>query len=632
VVALGALVGLLVASAPACSGSSGDDFSIDLLPDDGGIRGLTTIVVSPPSTTLSLVPGDTATTTLRATGLFDNGQSRDVTSYVTWAVDSSSADVALGKFTTGNGGNYVVTALSGSVRGTATVKVTLAGDLVDGGFDPSKKDKLGGTPGATATPNVVYPLAGTLFPTNVAPIDVQVERGAPSQTLARVAFKVDGVLDVKLYTKCVPIDGSATGCSIVLSQKVCSMLADANESGPLTATLRLAADDGSALAETTIAAEWTRSRLTGGLYYWTTLRAPTGDKTAIARFDFDRGTFVPETYWTNDDSPPLSSGEKNPCAGCHAVSRDGTKLALTFGGSDASAWELVDVAKKSSIATRNTDPIGKGFATMTTFSPDASKLVTSFRGTLTMRVADATAADQGSLFADTTDEAKTHPFWSPNGRSFSFVSWQPGKNGASDSTNGDIERGGQIWIAPSDGTKMTGKGTLLVPREAGKTSYYPAISDDGAFVVFNRSSCDGPAKPAGYGPDACDGYDDASARVALVPASGGAVIDPQKLNGKETFSNSWPRWSPDHGSFQSKPIYWVAFSSRRPYGLRLAGSTKGEGSPQLWFAAVSLESGKLVLGDPSFSPFWLPGQNLDMKNPTGNHVPQWAVAAVPRVK
>ena len=35
----------------------------------------------------------------------------------------------------------------------------------------------------------------------------------------------------------------------------------------------------------------------------------------------------------------------------------------------------------------------------------------------------------------------------------------------------------------------TGAAKLLVPRVAGKSSYYPAISDDGKFVVFNQSSC-----------------------------------------------------------------------------------------------------------------------------------------------
>jgi hypothetical protein len=77
--------------------------------------------------------------------------------------------------------------------------------------------------------------------------------------------------------------------------------------------------------------------------------------------------------------------------------------------------------------------------------------------------------------------------------------------------------------------------------------------------------------------------------------------------------------------FRGKPLYWVAFSSQRPYGLRLAGATDGSAVPQLWFAAVVLNEN----GDPSFAPVWLPGQNSDIAHPTGNHVPQWVTKAVP---
>ncbi len=619
----------VAATAPACS-SSTQDTAIDLLPDDAGIRGLVGLTVTPASTSLAIVPGATAAMTLVATGKFDDGGLRDVTRYVSWSAGTSAADVIEGRFSTTNGGIYTVTATSGTQRASATVRVMLSGPIFEAGFDPAKKGALDGAPSAAVAPTVVYPLAGTLFPANVAPVDVQLRRGAAAQTLARVALKVDGALDVLVYTKCEPIAGAADGCSVILSSKLCTMIAEANETGPLVAAVRLAAPDGASTGEAALGAEWTRSRLGGGLYYWTTIRMPTGDKTAIKRFDLDKSPFAPETYWTNDDSPSLASGEAKPCAGCHAVSRDGKKLALTFGGSDASSFELVDVAKKSAIALRNTDT--KGFATMTTFSPDGARLVNSFRGQLTLRTADDKLTALGTLFADTTDEAKTHPFWSPNGKSFAFVSWQPGKNGASDSTNGDIERGGQIWIGPSDGSAMTGKATLLVPREPGKTLYYPAISDDGSLVAFNRSSCDGPARTAGYGPDACDGYDDASARIALVLASGGPSVDLAKVNGTDTWSSSWPRFSPDHGTFQGKPIYWIAYSARRPYGLRIAGSTKGESSPQLWFAAISVETGKPIGLEPAYAPFWLPAQNVDDKTPTGNHVPQWAAVAVPRVK
>ena len=99
------------------------------------------------------------------------------------------------------------------------------------------------------------------------------------------------------------------------------------------------------------------------------------------------------------------------------------------------------------------------------------------------------------------------------------------------------------------------------------------------------------------------------------------------------FDNSWPRWSPDNGTFRGQKLYWLAFSSRRPYGMQVNYnvpplSTK----PQLWFGAVLI--GGELFQDPSSPPVWLPAQNptpaggVPNQVPTGNHVPQWVKVAV----
>lgn len=625
-------LGAAVSALPACGSSSPaapSDLDGGAPPAEGGvIDGIASLAITPATSTLTLAPGGVATTKLTATGTFKDGTTRDVTASVSWSTDATFSSIDRGAFTTHAPGTITVNATSGSVGAKATIKVSVSGDVVVSGFDPSKKAVFDGTPSTGAAPTVAYPLAGALIPGNLAPVDVQLKKGNGAQSLVRLAFKVEGVLDVKVFAACTAIDGAADGCSVLLDDVMCALLAGASEAGPLVTTIRMADGSGGNLGEVALKdVAWTTSPLGGGLYYWTTINSSGGTKTAINRFDLDHPQTPPVTYFTEDDAPPLAGGGDHPCVGCHAVSHDGRKLALIFGGSDPSNFELVQVTGKSPIATRNTDPAG--YATFTTFGPDGNRIVNAFRGALTLRAADATLADVGALFGDTTDELKSHPYWSPDGKSFTFVSWKPNENGAGDSKNGDLVRGGQIWIAPSDGAQMTGKGTALVPRAAGKTSYYPTISDDGAFVAFNQSSCDGPPRKDGYGLDPCDGYDDASARVKLVAATGGAPIDLANLNGAATWTNSWPRFSPGHGSFRGKTIYWVAFSSKRPYGLRLSGSESGDAKPQLWFAAVSIEPGKPASIDPSFAPVWLPLQNPDATHAAGNHVPQWAVAAVP---
>jgi hypothetical protein len=283
-------------------------------------------------------------------------------------------------------------------------------------------------------------------------------------------------------------------------------------------------------------------------------------------------------------------------------------------------------------------------------------LVQSLQGQLQLRAADATLANEGGpLFAATgTDTALTMPFWSPKGDLLSFVGYAPAGSPAYDpgDLNGNETVGAQIWTASVTGTTF-GSPKLLVPRVSGASEYYPAVSDDSALVVFNESSCAGPASPGadGYGEGPCDGYDDPSARLRLVAASGGAPVELDRASGRtaqwptsSTWTNSWPRWAPAHGVFQGKNLYWVAFSSRRPYGAVLAGSEDGSTQPQLWFAAVTIDPSGPLSGDPSFAPVYLPQQNnalpepldggapsvaVDAGSPKGNHIPQWVVKYVP---
>ncbi|MGZ3427601.1 MAG: hypothetical protein ACXVCV_13175, partial [Polyangia bacterium] len=366
-------------------------------------------------------------------------------------------------------------------------------------------------------------------------------------------------------------------------------------------------------------------------YYWTTLPPSQNQgNTGIARYDFAGDASKPQIVYTDKGSPADHSGG-DTCVGCHAITHDGKRMALTIGGSSPSDWKLLDVSSLSRLALRNQGP--DGFATETTFSPDGSRMVNMYRGDLTLRGTDASLANQGPILTTSVPEKKTDAFWSSDGRLFALVGWQPGQFGAppaSDSLalDGDVKSGGQIWIAPSDGQTITDQAVPLVPRAAGVTSYYPCISDDDALVVFNQSSCSGPSTNRGYGDGPSDGYSDPSARLFLVVPAGGMPTALDRASGPPNSTSSWPRFSPDHGSFRGKRLYWVAFSTKRAYGLQL--NLGGTLTPQLWFAAVAVADGESFgTGDPSYPPAWLPGQNPDPSAPNGNHVPQWVSTAVP---
>jgi len=655
------LVLALAAGAGACGGTPPSSFPAG---DDGGapgddstapppIQGLTSITVTPATSSLSLkypvaAPGVTAQ--LTAQGTFGDGHTADVTSSVSWSVSPFGlAQASGGAFASEAPGAYAVVAVSGTVTSApATVTVSLKGSVVGQGI---AQGDLDGTP-AGAAPTVAYPLDGALFPYQLGPIEFQVVPTSPSQTEARIAFEGD-TIDLTVYEPCVPIPSAAIagGCTVTVPPDLEPILDGASEGSKLTETVRLAAPGGGSLVESKpLGARWSRSKLSGGLYYWSADIA-TGN-TLIMRYDLDTPGTPPQQYFTqtgvngalSDEQnmdPPASSGSTQ-CMGCHAISLDGTKIGLTFGGSAPALFALVDVASKKTIATRlfpSDTNAGQPFAAFTAFSPDGASILQSVRGNLWVRSADATLATLSAtpLFSGALggDLAST-PFWSPKGDLLAFTGWVPNpslsaSNDPSD-TNGDETPNAEIWITSATGTTF-GTPTKLVPRVTGKSEYYPAISDDSQLVVFNESSCSGPGAPAGevYGLNPCDGYDDASAHVRLVSAKGGTPVDLDNASEHGTWSSSWPRFAPSHGTFQGKSLYWIAFSSRYPYGATLPGTNNPptkDTEPQLWFAAISVDPSGSFSGDPSFAPVWMPLQNPQTA-PRGNHSPQWVTKAVP---
>ena len=524
---------------------------------------------------------------------------------------------------------------------TESVPSPLALTEVGSGFRSSDVAKLDGNPVTGAVPAIAYPQDRALFPANFGPITVQVSKTSSSQALARLRWTGNGV-DARYYAVCEAGPGSTTACYVTVPLTFTAELVAPSQVTDITLEARLADLDGGALsASKPIKMLWASAALSGGVYYWTTIPTPAGrakGMTGIARYDFGQETWSRQVVYVGDASSPKNHSTSDHCVGCHAISPDGTKLALALGGSSVSDFMVLDVATKTILALKNSGP--GGFATFTTFAPDSVHMINMYRGDLYLRQVNAGPPDagvsDGTTILDSMTEKKTDPFWSADGNLFAFTSWVPGQNSAlsatnSDGLNGDTKAGGQIWVAGSDGTTVSGQPRLIVPRAAAVTSYYPALSDDSNLMVFNQSSCSGPPTPGTYGVNPCDGYDDPSARLFIVPPGGGAPIALDNANGTGANSNSWPRFSPDHGTFRGQRLYWIAFSSRRPYGLQVnTGTTVADpGKPQLWFTAVAVDDGGFPTHDPSFPPIWLPGQNPDQTLPNGNHVPQWVRKVVP---
>ncbi len=504
---------------------------------------------------------------------------------------------------------------------------------------------------------------------------------ASGQNAARINFTVDPVVNVNYYALCQP--GAGTGCYIDLPLELTQLFVAVSEKSNVQVTARVGGLGAPLTESAPIGVAWANVPLSGGLYYWTTLapgivpgymppnnadNTPGTTGTGIQRYDFgEDGATGPQLVYTDRGKSPTFLGsppataDNAQCIGCHAISSDGKTMALTIGGSSAPDFALLDLttlsftvlnAAASAGVTSMTDiNYYKQFratkvATDTTFGPMGDVMVNMYQSKLYLHGTTASLTNEGEVAGGFVDPYKSDPFWSQTGKYFVFTSFaQPDVSVPyynPTGLNGDMKRGGQISIATATMTGINDDAKVLVPRENNITKYYPAVSNDDALVVYNQSSCG--VDPdvytnlttgvGVYGAQTCDGYDDSSASLWLTTPMGARPQRLDNANGGQTpYDNSWPRWSPDNGTFRGTKLYWLAFSSRRPYGLQVNTGAAMSTKPQLWFAAV-LVGGELTL-DPSSPPVWLPNQNptptggLPNGVPTGNHVPQWVKVAVP---
>jgi hypothetical protein len=404
--------------------------------------------------------------------------------------------------------------------------------------------------------------------------------------------------------------------------------------------------------------------------------------TQIQRYDFSQTNPIPQVVWTDDggpgSTPPYDGAPqawnggqgKGHCIGCHTITNDGRFMALTIGGSsttDGANWTLLDIQNQklelinppgsglpdtngNASASPISDPQdywksyrNEGYATETSWGPGGDVMVSMYSSklyfnTVTVNGASATVTRQGLAFptsAAKIDLYQSDPFWSHDGSKFVYTSFnQSSPNGG---LNGDLKLNGQIVMASATPGAVNDDAAVLVGREPNISKYYPCTSEDTKYVVYNESTCGSGDDPAplggGYGKGSCDGYDDQSALLWWISSSGGSGVRLDNANGiangnVTSYSNSWPRFSPDVGTFRGQTLYWIAFSSRRPYGVQLNTNGITQSQPQLWFTGVTVGQ-EIAIGDPSHAPVWLPGQNpMGNGSAYGNHVPQWVKVAI----
>jgi hypothetical protein len=236
----------------------------------------------------------------------------------------------------------------------------------------------------------------------------------------------------------------------------------------------------------------------------------------------------------------------------------------------------------------------------------------------------------GSLMKPNPGSATSMPDWSPDGSFVVFAAYNSDVNFVREL--GDDIVLASIVEAPvsySGGSFVFGTPTVLVPAnssddpDTGQNNFLPSVSPDGTAVAFTRAA-------GWWSIKTQTSLLNLSGQIMMVRRSDGTIIE--LVNGSNgagtTLSSTWPQWAPTLG----KKYAWLAYGSERPYGHELTPMNHSCGSmvqgqqscKQLWVMAIDLTKMASGTADPSFAPFWIPGQSINAQYVS----PQWTKAVL----
>lgn len=558
------------------------------MPGDGDREG-GTLEVHPAEATLMVRDGGPALQPFTALLRHADGTAEDVTARTRFTL----AEVLLGRFDGARlaaagmrGGEGTVRAAFEGLSATARVTVHVEHVRVAAAAPPDAPALL-----ATAAedpalvPTIEYPATGTIVPPNLGDFEVH-WTARQDADLFEVAMTARHAA-VRLYVPGTPASAAPNaGAWVTLLPEEWGLLQRSSRGEPLTITVRgmhVARPDRAGTAEA-ITVHITDEDMQGGIYYWAA-RASNGAG-GIYRHDMSRAGEAAEPFYTIEQTP------ERRCVGCHTLSRDGTRMAVTYDGGNHSAT-ILDVATRAELL-----PLDTYYWNFATFTPDGAHLLTSYDGALTLR--DATTGEVVSR-VDGVGYG-THPDFSPAGDAVVFVEVDA-RGSHRDWSFG----GGSIHTVSFDPrTNTFGTPTPLVESE--DNDFYPSWSPDGQWILFNRASE--------------NAYDAGSATLWVVKADGS--MPPVRLDAPDIgpgLTNAWARWAPFEQTLGSarEPLLWFTFSSKRDFGLRLVGADR----PQIWMAPFF--PARARRGESASAPaFRLPIQSVD----SSNHIAQWTERVV----
>ena len=546
------------------------------------------LVLDPPDLTVTIVNDQVMTRAYTAHLQDDTGQDVDVTAETTFTLHDAGYGSFAGAMLTVSGGGAGPTRVEATARGVsgdAGLLVYVKKTVVSPSGPPDAPTLFkDATEDPTLAPAIAYPLDGILVPPNLGQFDVHWKNNAGAGA-ANNLFEVtmsNQYIDVRLYSTGLEQNAGQPYWTVFQPQAWYPIASTRQQLSLSVAGLNTAAPTkkGTAAAQHV---DVTNENTKGGIYYWTTSNGAT-----VYRYDVGHPETAPAPFFGGTVAAPAS------CIGCHVLSRDGTKMAMTLTGGGG-AGMVYNVGDRTRIGTA---ALNWDFAA---FDATSTKLVTVEGSQLYLRTLTGDKL-AGPLPPVTTSALQTHPELSPDNTKLVSVEFSGGGYAAQ-------AYSGSIVIRSFDAVANTfGTPTVLVPYAAGAANWYPSFSPDGKWVVFTRTGS--------YS------YDSGDAQTWIVKADGSAPpVQLATANLTGSLTNSWARWVPFGQTFgaANEPIYYLTFSSRRAFGVRIPGG----GRPQIWMTPV-FPTRAAAGQDPAGKAFRVPFQDVN----TSNHIAQWTQAVV----
>jgi hypothetical protein len=536
---------------------------------------------------------------------------------VTWSLDRSDLGEvdANGVFTTRSMAGGVVTLTATTATGErvsvqVTVRVRLSDNgLPDGGFvvppnllallDQAERADAG----ATSGPRVVYPYANTIFPRGILSPLVQYTLGA-APSASRLTITAPFFTWTGSFTVSTP-----QRPNIVIPEGVWDgALRSAN--GNRFSLLVTATTSSAAFGPSEVPVTAAAGSLKGSVYYMTYATSQLGV------WRVKTGTKEPPTHVVTD------------CTVCHSVSANGQRLVTGGENSGGGVFTLLPDAGMSRVAgppsVLGGDSRGLSMAVLT---PDGKYVLRSRfnfwggREQKAFRIDEAQGQlREANVVGMGMSVAAYLPTVSPDGRFFAFTQGElsprlPNTSRALKLMDLTIDEA----AGPAGTLTFSNERTIVDNGPTGPVVKFVTFLPSTRRLVFQEStdSCNNHDFMLPTWNASCAYHSRSPGRLMHVDTSSSppTVLSLGRANAGLAGEAEWQNYEPFALPFVAGGLYWVAFTSIRPYGNVFPA---GENRKQLWVTAIDPRAPAGT--DPSAPAFYLPNQL-----PTENERGYWAL-------